>query len=89
MAFNHKKDILSQHFSVMAHKMVGMKYSSDIVIYAFEYCATLQSLYNRLRQDFQLPSLAILRKTTSKVSKFNEKSFLLSIFDALNASQKA
>ena len=48
MAFDHKKNILSQQFLAMAPKMVGIKYSSDIVIRAFEYYATSQTLYNRL-----------------------------------------
>ena len=41
-----------------------------------------------LRDDFQLPSLATLGRMMSKVSKLNEKSFLSSIFDTLNTSQK-
>ena len=69
--------------STMAPKMVGIKYSSDTVIRAFGYFATLRTLHNRLRDDFQLPSLAALRRMTSKVSKLNEKSLLLSIFNTL------
>ena len=72
----------------MAPKMVGIKYSSDIVIPTFGYYAISQILYNRLRDNFQLPALATLRRITSKVSKLNEKSFLLSIFNTLNTSQK-
>ena len=54
-----------------------------------EHCINiLRTLYNRLRNDFQLPSLATLGRMTSKVSKLNEKSFLLSIFNTLNTSQK-
>ena len=75
MAFDHKKNIQSQQVLAMAPKMVGIKYSSDIVIHAFEYYATSQTLYNRLRDDFQLPPLATLGRMTSKVSKLNEKSF--------------
>ena len=88
MAFNHKKNILSQQFLAMAPKMVGIKYSSDIVICAFGYYAISWTLYNRLRDDFQLPSLATLGRMMSKVSKLNEKSFLFSIFNTLNTSQK-
>ena len=51
MAFDHKKNVLSQQFLAMAPKMVGIKYSSDIVIHAFGYYATLQTLYNRLDRD--------------------------------------
>ena len=88
MAFDHKKNILSQQFLPMAPKMVGIKYSSDIVIHAFGYYETSWTLYNRLRHDFQLHSLATLGRMTSKVSKLNKESFLLSIFNTLNTSQK-
>ena len=60
MAFDHKKNILNQQFLAMAPKMVRIKYSSDIVICAFGYYAISWTLYNILRDDFQLPSLAIL-----------------------------
>ena len=75
MAFDHKKNILSQQFLAMAPKMVGIKYSSNIVMHAFEYYATSRTLYNRLRDDFQLPSLATLEGMMSKISKLNKKSF--------------
>ena len=58
MAFDHKKNILSQQILVMAPEMVGIKYSSDIVIHDFGYYATSQILYYRLTGDFQLPSSA-------------------------------
>ena len=88
MAFDNKKNILSQWFLAMAPKMVEMKYSSDIVIHAFGYYATSRTLYNSLRDDFQLLSLATLGRMMSKVSKLNEKSFLLYIFITLDTSQK-
>ena len=59
-----------------------------MVIYAFRYYATSRTLYNRLRNNFQLPSLAILGRMMLKVTKLNEKSFLLFIFNTLNTSQK-
>ena len=52
MAFDHKKNIPRQQFLAMAPKMVGIKYSSDIVICAFRYYPTSWTLYNRLREDF-------------------------------------
>ena len=67
MAFDLKKN--------MAPKMVGIKYCSDIVINAFVYYATLRTLCNRLRDDFQLPSVASLERMTSEFSKLNEKYF--------------
>ena len=75
MAFDHKKNFLSQQFLAMVPKRVGIKYSSDIVICAFGYYATSLTLYNRLRDNFQLLSLVTLGRMTSKVSKLNKKSF--------------
>ena len=82
MAFDHKKISLVNNFLTMALK----KYSSDIVICAFGYYVTSRTLYNRLRDNFQLSSLATLGRMTSKVSKL-KKSFLLSIFNTLNTNQ--
>ena len=45
MAFDHKKNILSQQFLAIAPKMVGMKYSSDIVIRNFGYYEISRTLY--------------------------------------------
>ena len=47
MTFDQKENILSQQFLAMAPKMVGIKYSSDIVIHTFGYNATSRTLYNR------------------------------------------
>ena len=89
MAFDQKKNILSRQFLAMAPKMVGIKYSSYIVICAFGYYVTSWTLYNRLKDYYpQLPSLATLGWMTSKVSTLNKKDFLLSIFNTLNTSQK-
>ena len=75
ISLDQKKDILNLYFSTIAPKIVGMKNNSDIVIRVFEYYATFWSSYNRLRQDFQLPTLRTLRRITLKVSKHNERSF--------------
>ena len=88
MAFDHKKKYPESIILAMAPQMVGIKYSSDIVICAFEYYATSRTLYNRLRDDFHLPSLVTLGRMTSKFSKLNKNSFLLSIFNTPNTSQK-
>ena len=85
ISYDHKKNILIQQFLAMALKMVEIKYSSDI--HAFGYYTTLQTLYKRLRDDFPWPSLASFGRM-SNVSKLNEKSFLLSIFNTLNTRQK-
>ena len=57
-------------------------------IQAFGYYTTSRTLHNRLRDDFELPSLATLGRISSKVSKVNKKYFLLSIFNTLNIRKK-
>ena len=85
--FDQKKDLFHQDFLAIAHKIVGIKYSVDIVICGFKYYTISRTLCNRLRKDFQSPSLAILRRITSKVSQPYENIFWC-VFNMLNASQK-
>ena len=73
----------------MSAKTSGTKiYDPEIVIRAFEYFATSRSLYNRLRVDYQLPSVSTLTRITSKVSKFFETTFLHGVFKCLKENQK-
>ena len=55
---------------------------------AFEYFATSRSLYSRLQQDFQLPSIRTLTRIKSKVRKVAETEFLASIFKNLSPCQR-
>ena len=48
----------------------------------------MQSLYSRLQQDFQLPSIRTSTRTTSKVGKVAEIEFLASIFKNLSPCQQ-
>ena len=47
-------------------------YSQELIVRAFQYFATSRSLYNRLRTDYQLPSIKTLTRITYKVSALNE-----------------
>ena len=63
MAFDPKKDILSQHFPAIGYKMVGRIYNSNIVIYTFEYYTTSWSLNDRLKLvwfDFMVYQLLLI-----------------------------
>ena len=80
---------MQQQLCVMAPVNVGKQlYGPDIIIRAFEYFATSRTLYNRLRRDFQLPSITTLTRITSKVSKIPENTFLCSILKSLDDNQK-
>ena len=73
----------------MGSKVVGKPvYSCEVIIRAFEYFATSRCLYNRLRKDYQLPSIPTLTRITSKVSKLNESSFLNNVFKSVEENQK-
>ena len=47
---------------------------------AFEYFATSRSLYTRLRDDFELTSISLLTKLTSKVGNVGDNEFPQSYF---------
>ena len=63
-------------------------YSPEMIVRAFEYFSTSQSLYNQLRRDFKLPSTRTLTQLISKVSKLDDKGFLRRIFHLLPYSAK-
>ena len=86
---DHKKEIIQQQLSVMCPKIVGTHiYGTEIIVRAFEYFATSRSLYNRLREDYKLPSISTLTRITSKVSKLSENTFLNGIFNSVENNQK-
>ena len=55
------------------------KYTPEMIGRAFEYFAISRSLYRRLREDYELPSITMLTKLTSKVSNLDDD-FLASFF---------
>lgn len=86
---DNKKEILQQQLLAMGPKKVGRPvYSPAFVVRAFQYFATSRSLYQRLRHDFQLPSVQTLTRITSRVSKLSESAFTSAVFSSLEDRQK-
>ena len=68
---------------------IGRKFfSPGIIIRAFEYFCTSRTLYNKLRQDYALPSTRTLTRITSKVGKLEEGRFLKKVFENTTENQK-
>ena len=89
MLVDSKKVVIQQQLHVMSTHQVGKPlYTPDVVIRAFQYFATSRSLYERMRQDFQLPSVQTLTRITSKVAKADESTFSKSVFNALQERQR-
>ena len=86
---DNKMEVMQEHFSAMSPQCVGKPlYSQDMIVRAFEYFCTSRSLYQRLRHDYQLPSVQTLTRITSKVSKLSESKFLDKVFNLLPEDQK-
>nr|XP_047136892.1 uncharacterized protein LOC124813634 [Hydra vulgaris] len=79
---SNKVNVLQEHFDAMSPVIVGKKkYNPEIIIRAFEYYSLPRSLYDRLRQDYQLPSISLLQKITSKInSSFDDFKYVSEIF---------
>lgn len=92
LEIDQKKRVLMQQVEVMSRKnssnIFEQQYPPEVVIHAFEYFATSRSLYQQLRNDFQLPSIATLTRVTSKVSNIDDKSFINSIFQSFQGGKK-
>ena len=80
-----KKNIIEQQLFSMGDKLVtDKKYSVKTMIRAFEYFAMLpHATYNRLREDFQLPTITTLTRLTSKVKSVHEDIYLQKVFSNL------
>ena len=84
-----KQDDLRQQLSSMGLTYVGKKkYSDDTIIRAFEYFARSRSAYNRLREDFELPSVRTLTRITSSVNKLDHNLFIRKAFQNLNEERQ-
>ena len=80
--------MLEQCVSLGTTKVGTLKYSSEIIVRAFEYLATSRTLYNRLRKDFGLPGLATLNRLSSKVNNSSDYTFISNVFTGLDQRQK-
>ena len=66
------------------------KYEIETIVRAFEYFALSRTTYNRIREDFELPSIATLTRLTSKVKSVDDESYLRTVFENLkDERQKA
>ena len=89
LEMTHKKKILFDQLFVTDKKGENEKlYLPEMTARTFENFATSQSLYSRLQQDFQLPSIRTLTRITSKVEKVAKTEFLANIFKNLSPCQQ-
>ena len=74
----------------MAPFYVGeKKYESEIIIRSFEYFAMSRALYNRLRDDYQLPGVSTLTRLTSKTNKINDTAMMKNVLSNVAERQKS
>lgn len=84
-----KKTILIQQVGCMnAHRVGEKKYPPEVTVRAFEYYTISRSSYERIRIDYELPSVTVLQNLTSKVNNISDKKFIEDIFSNLKERQK-
>ncbi len=89
MPVSRKKNIIMEHLNAMKVPTVGERlYSSYCIVRAFEYFTVSRSLYSRLREDYQLPSISTLTKLTSRANKLDETALISKIFSNLEERQR-
>ena len=60
---SHQVNVIREQMSSMSSCSVGKKmYSPNAIVRAFEYFSMSRSLYKKLRNDFQLPSIYIFQR---------------------------
>ena len=89
MEIDNKKDVLRQQMKSMKACCVGeKKYELDTIVRAFQYFATSRATYNLLRNDYELPSVQTLTRSTSKVKNLSDDTYLKNVFANLNTNEK-
>ena len=63
-----KKEVLEQEINSTSVIYIGDKtYTNGTIVHVFKYFALSRRAYNRLIEDFELPSVRTLTRVTSKV----------------------
>lgn len=90
LPIDHKKSIIfEQMLSMNSLVFIGeKKYSPDMVARAFEYFSLSRTLYSRLRDDYELPSISLMTKLTSKVRNVEDNDFLKFYFEKCSIFQR-
>ena len=85
-----KKEVILEQISAMSSvvRVGDKKYEAETVIRAFEYFATSRTLYKRLREDYELPSISTLTRLTSKVNKIDDTQVIKNVFYNVEEKQK-
>ena len=73
---SNKLDVIQQHIESMSSTVGTRIYFPNMIMRAFQYFATLRSLYKRLINDYHLPSVSTLTGIACKISKVEDLPFL-------------
>ena len=74
---SEKVKIIHQEMQVSGVSRGNRKlYTPEVLVRAFSYYAVSRSLYERLRNDYQLPSVSTLARITSSSTKSSSSEFL-------------
>ena len=86
----HKVQVLCEQIeSLSSVNTVGKKvYELETVLRAFEYFAISRALYKQFANDYQLPSVSMLTKITSKSASVSDLDFIDKVFRNLDAKQR-
>ena len=84
-----KADVLHEQAASLGVKQVGeRKYSNSTIVRAFTYFVISRTSYNRIRNDFELPSVTTLTRLTSATKRYDDISYYTRIFSNLPSEQR-
>ena len=61
---------------MIATYVANKMYTTGTLVCVFEYLALSRAAYNRLKEDFNFPSVLTLTRPTSKVKTINDSSYI-------------
>ena len=84
-----KKLVMQEQIRAMgSKKVVEKKYEPATLVRAFEYHALSRSAYQRIRIDFELPSVRTLSTLTSSIRNIGDNKYLSNFFSGISENQK-
>ena len=86
---SEKVKIIHQQMQVSGVSRGNRKfYTPEFLFRAFSYYAVSRSLYERLKKDYQLPSVSTLARITSSPTKSSSSEFLKTVFEGTENERK-
>lgn len=85
----NKQKCIEEQLLAMGSKAIGeRKYAIETIVRGFEYFALSRTTYHRLREDFELPGITMLKRLTSTTKNMTDDIYIQNVFANLSDTRQ-